>query len=82
MFDFLFIFLYLKSCFALGLIVLPDSSRMQVVLLVIGSSLVGGVSNLWTVLLGGNLNLSLILSVINTVIANGNGEIFEKFALI
>ena len=41
----------------------------------IGVCMYGGVSDLWTVLLAANLELSLVMSVMNTILASGKLEI-------
>lgn len=44
----------------------------------IGVCMIGGVSDLWTVILGGNLDLSITMSVINTMLACGELKFKEK----
>lgn len=76
------LFEYEQLSYALGLIIFPDDADLQLVLFVVGVCLVGGVSNLWTLILGGNFELSIIMSILNTLIVCGelkplNHSIFD-----
>ncbi|XP_055526466.1 ileal sodium/bile acid cotransporter-like isoform X2 [Wyeomyia smithii] len=65
-----FLFMPLLS-YGLGLLLFPDSFEMQLGLFFTGVSPGGGASNIWTVLLGANLNLSLAMTTISTLAAFG-----------
>lgn len=49
-----------------------SDSILRFGLFTFGSSPGGGASNMWTVLLGGNLNLSITMTFISTLAAFGN----------
>lgn len=53
----------------------PEDADLQLVLFVVGICLLGGVSNLWTLILGGNFELSIVMSVVNTLIVCGKLKI-------
>lgn len=65
-----FLFMPLLS-YGLGHVLFPDSYEMQLGLFFTGVSPAGGASNIWTVVLGGNLNLSLAMTTISTFAAFG-----------
>ncbi|XP_058811829.1 ileal sodium/bile acid cotransporter-like isoform X2 [Topomyia yanbarensis] len=65
-----FLFMPLLS-YGLGLLLFPDSFELQLGLFFTGVSPGGGASNIWTVLLGANLNLSLAMTTISTLAAFG-----------
>ncbi|XP_058461773.1 ileal sodium/bile acid cotransporter-like [Malaya genurostris] len=65
-----FLFMPLLS-YGLGLLLFPDNFEMQLGLFFTGVSPGGGASNIWTVLLGANLNLSLAMTTISTLAAFG-----------
>lgn len=53
----------------LGLLLFPDSAEMQLGLFFTGASPAGGASNTWTVILGGNIDLSITMSTTSTLSA-------------
>lgn len=65
-----FLFMPLLS-YGLGHVLFPDSYELQLGLFFTGVSPAGGASNIWTVVLGGNLNLSLAMTTISTFAAFG-----------
>lgn len=65
-----FLFMPLLS-YGLGHLLFPDSYELQLGLFFTGVSPAGGASNIWTVILGGNLNLSLAMTTISTFAAFG-----------
>lgn len=72
-----FLFLPLMSYF-LGLWLFPDNVDMQLGLFFTGVSPAGGASNIWTVILGGNLDLSIAMTATSTFAAFGK---FTRFSL-
>ncbi|XP_055585400.1 ileal sodium/bile acid cotransporter-like isoform X2 [Uranotaenia lowii] len=65
-----FLFMPVLS-YGLGKLLFPDSYELQLGLFFTGVSPAGGASNIWTVVLGGNLNLSLAMTTISTLAAFG-----------
>jgi len=65
-----FLFMPLTSYF-LGLWLFPKSVEMQLGLFFTGISPAGGASNIWTVVLGGNLDLSIAMTTISTFASFG-----------
>ncbi|CAG4978844.1 unnamed protein product [Colias eurytheme] len=61
-----FLFMPLIS-FALGYLIFPESPAMRLGMFCVGVSPAGGASNIWTFILGGNLNLSLAMTSICTL---------------
>ncbi|XP_045506757.1 ileal sodium/bile acid cotransporter-like [Colias croceus] len=61
-----FIFMPLIS-FGLGYPLFPDMPALRLGLFFMGVSPAGGASNIWTFILGGNLNLSLAMTSISTI---------------
>lgn len=57
--------------FALGLLLFPDSPELALGLFFTGVSPGGGASNMWTLLLEGNIHLSIIMTTISTIAAFG-----------
>ena len=55
----------------LGLWFFPDATHLRLGLFVFGCSPAGGASNMWTVLLNGNLDLSITMTFISTLLATG-----------
>ncbi|XP_075156400.1 sodium/bile acid cotransporter 5-like [Haematobia irritans] len=55
--------------FAVGLFIFPDSVEMQLGLFFTGVSPSGGASNIWAVILGGNINLSVLMTTISNIAA-------------
>lgn len=53
------------------MIIFPDDVDMQIVSCIIGVCLVGGVSNLWVLILGGNFELSIVMSILNSLLVCG-----------
>jgi len=68
--GFLSQFIFMPLCsFALGYIFPWSSPEMRLGLFVTGCSPGGGASNIWTVMFGGNLDLSLVMTAVSTVAA-------------
>lgn len=65
-----FLFMPLLS-YGLGHVLFPDSFELQLGLFFTGVSPAGGASNIWTVVLGGNLNLSVAMTTLSTLAAFG-----------
>ncbi|XP_059050623.1 sodium-dependent organic anion transporter-like [Achroia grisella] len=65
-----FLFMPLMS-FGLGFLIFPDKPEMRLGMFFTGVSPGGGASNIWTFILGGNLNLSLAMTSISTFAAFG-----------
>lgn len=65
-----FLFMPLLS-YGLGHVLFPKDYELQLGLFFTGVSPAGGASNIWTVVLGGNLNLSLAMTTISTFAAFG-----------
>ncbi|XP_061391265.1 P3 protein-like [Musca vetustissima] len=57
--------------YVLAVFVFPHSIEMQLGLFFTGISPSGGASNMWTVILGGNMNLSLLMTSLSNVAAFG-----------
>lgn len=55
--------------FGLAKLLFPDDTSMQLGMFFTGISPGGGASNIWTYLLGGNLNLSITMTTISTMAA-------------
>nr|XP_053631433.1 ileal sodium/bile acid cotransporter-like [Cherax quadricarinatus] len=55
--------------FGLGLLMFPDDNMMRLGLFLNGSSPGGGNSNMWTHLLGGSLDLSIMMTTVSTICA-------------
>lgn len=54
-----------------GLLIFPDDTNMQLGMFFTGISPAGGASNVWTVFLDGNIDLSITMSAISTLAAFG-----------
>lgn len=52
-------FVMFQSSYALGLLLFPDNVPLQLGLFFTGASPAGGASNVWTVLLGGNIDVNM-----------------------
>lgn len=65
-----FILMPLTS-YLLGLFLFPNAHEMALGLFFTGISPGGGASNMWTLLLGGNIHLSIAMTTISTVAAFG-----------
>ncbi|XP_026754122.2 sodium-dependent organic anion transporter-like [Galleria mellonella] len=65
-----FLFMPLMS-FGLGFLIFPDKPEMRLGMFFTGVSPGGGASNIWTFILGGNLNLSLAMTSLSTFAAFG-----------
>lgn len=61
----------LQVTYLLGYLLLHDWPHLRLGLFVFGCSPAGGASNMWTVLLGGNLDLSVTMTLISTLAAVG-----------
>ncbi|XP_029675974.1 ileal sodium/bile acid cotransporter-like isoform X2 [Formica exsecta] len=57
--------------FFIGYLLFPDRPELQIGMFFTGISPSGGASNIWTVLLDGNLNLSITMTTICTIAAFG-----------
>ncbi|XP_066596748.1 ileal sodium/bile acid cotransporter-like isoform X2 [Prorops nasuta] len=57
--------------YGIGLVLFPTHPEMQLGMFFTGISPSGGASNIWTLLLGGNLNLSVTMTTICTLVAFG-----------
>lgn len=57
--------------YAIGCIIFPNSVEMQLGLFFTGVSPSGGASNMWSVILGGNMTLSLLMTTISNFAAFG-----------
>lgn len=55
----------------LGLLLFPGNVDMQLGLFFTGVSPAGGASNIWTVILGGNIDLSVAMTTTSTFAAFG-----------
>lgn len=55
--------------YGLGCVLFPDSVEMQLGLFFTGVSPSGGASNIWTVILAGNINLSVLMTTISNFVA-------------
>ncbi|CAG9819177.1 unnamed protein product [Phaedon cochleariae] len=55
--------------YGLGLVLFPSNPAMQLGMFFTGCSPGGGASNLWTLLLGGNIDLSIVMSAVSTIAA-------------
>ncbi|XP_013165652.1 PREDICTED: ileal sodium/bile acid cotransporter-like isoform X2 [Papilio xuthus] len=65
-----FVFMPLM-CFGLGFLIFPTLPEMHLGMFCTGVAPGGGASNIWTFVLGGNLNLSLAMTTISTLSAFG-----------
>lgn len=65
-----FVFMPLLS-YGLGFLLFPDSPELHLGLFFTGISPAGGASNIWTVVLNGNLHLSVTMTTISTIAAFG-----------
>lgn len=65
-----FLFMPLLS-YCLGMFLFPNNVEMQLGLFFTGVTPSGGASNIWSLLLGANTNLSLAMTTINTIAAFG-----------
>lgn len=65
-----FFFMPLLS-YGIGYCLFPDRPELQIGMFFTGISPSGGASNIWTVLLDGNLNLSVTMTTICTILAFG-----------
>lgn len=65
-----FLFMPLMS-FGLGFLIFPDDPAMRLGMFFTGVAPGGGASNIWTFILGGNLNLSLAMTSISTLASFG-----------
>ncbi len=57
--------------FGLGYLLFPNNPEMQLGIFFTGCSPAGGASNIWTVILGGNMDLSVTMTSISTIAAFG-----------
>ncbi|KAK9722773.1 Sodium Bile acid symporter family [Popillia japonica] len=63
-----FLFMPLLS-FGLGKVLFPSNTDMQLGMFFAGVAPAGGASNMWTVILGGNLSLSITMTAISNIAA-------------
>ena len=61
--------------FGLGFLIFPDNPAMRLGMFFTGVAPGGGASNIWTFILGGNLNLSLAMTSISTLASFGKFEL-------
>lgn len=61
--------------FLLGLWLLSEATHLRLGLFIFGCSPAGGASNMWTVLLNGNLDLSITMTFVSTLLATGEWNI-------
>lgn len=66
----LFVFCHFQLSFGIGYLLL-DKAYLRLGLFIFGCSPGGGASNMWTVLLNGNLNLSIAMTFISTLFSFG-----------
>lgn len=66
-----FFFMPLLS-YGIGYCLFPEQPELQLGMFFTGISPSGGASNIWTILLDGNLNLSVTMTTICTILAFGN----------
>lgn len=65
-------YIFMPLCsFGLGLVLFPNSPELALGLFFTGVSPGGGASNMWTLLLDGNIHLSIIMTTISTIAAFG-----------
>ncbi|RZB40634.1 SBF domain containing protein, partial [Asbolus verrucosus] len=64
----------------LGKILFPYNPEMQLGMFFTGVSPAGGASNIWTVVLDGNIDLSITMTTISTLAAFGMMPLFELFS--
>lgn len=57
--------------FGLALLLFPDNVEMQLGMFFTGASPAGGASNIWTILLGGNMDLSIAMTAISNIASFG-----------
>lgn len=57
--------------YGFGVLLFPNDINMQLGMFFTGVSPGGGASNIWTYVLGGNLNLSITMTTISTLAAFG-----------
>jgi len=62
---------YFQLSYIIGYILFPNTPEMQIGMFFTGVSPSGGASNMWTVLLDGNLNLSITMTTLCTIAAFG-----------
>lgn len=58
--------------YGIGYCLFPEQPELQLGMFFTGISPSGGASNIWTILLDGNLNLSVTMTTICTILAFGN----------
>lgn len=64
--------------FVIGYILFPGRPELQIGIFFTGISPSGGASNIWTLLLDGNLNLSITMTTLCTIAAFGKEYSFIK----
>lgn len=65
-------YIFMPLCsFALGLILFPNSPELALGLFFTGVSPGGGASNMWTLILDGNIHLSIVMTTISTIAGFG-----------
>lgn len=62
---------FFQLSFGLGMLLFPENPEMQLGMFFTGCSPAGGASNIWTVLLGGNLDLSIAMTSISNIASFG-----------
>lgn len=65
-------YIFMPLCsFALGFLLFPESPELALGLFFTGVSPGGGASNMWTLILDGNIHLSIVMTTISTIAAFG-----------
>lgn len=64
-----------QFCYMLGLLLLFNNVIYQLILLEKGINVMGILANTWTLIADGNIELSIIMTVINTLLACGEWQI-------
>lgn len=68
------------TSYLVGLLLLGDSTHLRLGLFIFGCSPAGGASNMWTVLLNGNLDLSITMTFISTIAATFYASSLDVYA--
>lgn len=71
-FEYFCLVFFLQISYVIGYVLFPDYPEMQLGIFFTGISPSGGASNIWTLMLGGNLNLSITMTTLCTIGAFGN----------
>lgn len=71
----------IQAAYVLGLVLFPNNPEMQLGLFFTGASPAGGASNTWTVILGGNIDLSVTMSTTSTLAAFGEFQFHAQISI-